>query len=208
MRIPFICVLLVACAPIAYSEPTTYQAATSVIGQPDFVSDDGSPPTARTLGVTDGIVVDPTTGKVFVADYTANRVLRYSSTAAYTTNPVAEAVFGQADFNSGAGAPVDPPTRNSLAGPSGLAIDAQGRLWVTDSRNKRVLRYDNAATKASNSPADAVLGQSDFVSNGAPAAGSHSGFGEPGGLAIDSAGSLWVSDNDLNRFCVSTMRLL
>ena len=51
--------------------------------------------------------------------------------------------------------------------PAGLAVDQSGRLWVVDSRNNRVLRFDNAASKPNGASADGVLGQSDFTSNSA-----------------------------------------
>jgi hypothetical protein len=63
--------------------------------------------------------------------------------------------------------------------------------------NSRVLRFDNAATLANGAPADGVLGQPDFTSGLFDTTQSTMHF--PRGLAIDSAGSLWVADNNNNR---------
>lgn len=72
------------------------------------------------------------------------------------------------------------PFNGSLSGPTGLAFDAQQRLWVVNSGNGTVVRYDAAQLAAGGSPAPAVV----LTEPGNPTA-----------LAFDAAGSLWVSDN-------------
>ena len=49
---------------------------------------------------------------------------------------------------------------------NGLAFDAGGNLWVTDTANNRVLRYPVNALKAAVNglAADLVVGQADFTS--------------------------------------------
>ena len=47
------------------------------------------------------MTVDPTTGKVFVADQTNNRVLRFASALVLANGAPAEAVLGQANFTHG-----------------------------------------------------------------------------------------------------------
>ena len=198
MRVFIANFLILTITSTAWSRPTTHQPASSVLGQPNFAADTAAdPPTARSLDNPYHIAIDPTTGKLFVADYDNHRVLRFSSAAVYQTNSAAEAVFGQPDFTTKA--VEDPPTASSLRSPAALIVDAQGRLWVSDEGNKRVLRFDDASTKSTGADADAVLGQDDFTSNAGPGAGPHSGFDSPGGLAVDSAGRLWVADFDLNR---------
>jgi len=70
--------------------------------------------------------------------------------------------------------------------------DAGGRLWVGDVANNRVLRYDDAATKANGATADGVLGQPDFTTPGSGTSATKM-FG-PFGVYFDSAGDLWVSE--------------
>ncbi len=91
-----------------------------------------------------------------------------------------------------------------------LAVDSAGNLYVTDWDNHRVLRYNSPFT--TDAIADYVWGQADFTANdcnrgrgvGLPDAQSlclRSPFNEgfTGGVAIDSAGNLWVADNQNNR---------
>jgi sugar lactone lactonase YvrE len=150
-------------------------------------------PSASTFYQPQDIAVNPASGKVYVVDGGAHRVLRFSSAAALGNGQPAEAVFGQPDLNS-AEPGVGPATLNS---PGAAAIDAAGRLWVTDTENIRVLRWDNADNAANGAAAAQVLGQPDFTSRGAIS--SQTGLRRPGGLTIDSLGRLWVADYFGNR---------
>lgn len=181
----------------AGGQPVTNQPAVSLLGQPDFTSDAGTdPPTSRSLYEVDGVAVDPTTGKLFVSDGGNHRILRFSSVAAYQTFAEAEAVFGQPDFTSNEPNRGGAPSSLSLDTPATLCFDAAGNLWVADSGNARVLRYDDASSKpAFGAAANGVIGQAGFLTN-TPATNSTSdnGFITPAGVAVDNAGNLYVSD--------------
>ncbi|HEU4328162.1 MAG TPA: NHL repeat-containing protein [Roseiflexaceae bacterium] len=170
---------------------TNGQAAALVLGQPDFISD-GYANASRLYG-PGGVAVDPVSGAVFVADSSNHRVLRFASLAALANNAPAEAVLGQPDFLSHAPA----TTAQGLSDPRGLAVDSVGRLWVADTQNSRVLRFDSAASKPNGAPADGVLGQTSFTSR-SPASGAEH-LDEPSALAVDSAGRLWVADTQNSR---------
>jgi sugar lactone lactonase YvrE len=181
--------------------PSDGQAAALVLGQPDFVS--SAEATSQSgLRKPFGVAVDPTTGKVFVSDTNNIRVLRYADVTALTDGSAAEAVLGQPDFvsstphtsQSGMGTYYNGPY---TIGPFGLAVDAGGRLWVADSFNNRVLRFDNASAKANGANADGVLGQVDFTSNSVGT--TQSGMESPLAVAVDASGRLWVADSFNNR---------
>jgi len=180
-----------------WSRPVTHQRATSVLGQPALASDALRQLNDKTFAYPEAVVIEPVTGKLFVADYSGHRILRFTSVAAYQTHASAEAVLGQPDFTSDAA--TDPPTASSLNGPGGMAFDSQGNLYVADFDNKRVLRWANPTTIASGSPADAVIGQADFTSNASPGPGPHSRFSGPWVLAIDSSDNLYVGDYSYHR---------
>ncbi|MBF0452788.1 MAG: tandem-95 repeat protein, partial [Candidatus Magnetomorum sp.] len=172
------------------------QSAVGVLLQPDF--------TSNSYGTTDsigyyptGVAVDPITGKVFISERMNNRILRFSSSAAYINGSSAEAVFGQADFTSGSVNRGGSTAANSLNSPECLFIDSFGHLWVADRTNHRVLRFDNAGSKASDPNADAVFGQTDFTSNISNI--TQYSMNSPVGIWVDPAGSLWVADNLNNR---------
>jgi DNA-binding beta-propeller fold protein YncE len=172
--------------------PTNGMSASLVLGQANFTSN--SPATTQT-GMTNptGIAVDPTTSKVFVADYINSRILRFASVASLSNGAAAEAVLGQPNFTSNALT----TTQNGMWNPQDVYVDSAGRLWVADEGNHRVLRFDSAASKANGANADGVLGQADFTSRNA--ATTQDGMKFPGAVVVDSSGHLWVKDQDNHR---------
>jgi sugar lactone lactonase YvrE/subtilisin-like proprotein convertase family protein len=173
-----------------------FQAAESILGQSDF-SSNLSGTTTSNFSFPNHIAVDPTTGNVFVSEDQNHRILRFSSTASLINGSSAEAVFGQADFVSGSSNRSGSPDANTLANPSGIFVDAFGHLWVADSNNHRVLKFDHAASKINGANADAVFGQADFISNASQT--SQNQMDHPQSVWVDPAGRLWVADYNNNR---------
>jgi sugar lactone lactonase YvrE len=170
-------------------------AAVGVLGQTDLVSNTAGLSTTK-LDLPKGIALDPTTGKLFVADYNNRRVLRWSSVDKMTSGAAAEAVLGQPDFVTNTSG----TSSTKMARPYGITVDAAGRLWVADLSNNRVLRFDNASTIASGSAANRVLGQPDFTTGTVNTGGiSASTMAAPIGVFVDAGGRLWVAERDNKR---------
>ena len=136
------------------------------------------------------------TGKVFVADTKNNRILRWSSANAVSDGSSAEAVLGQADFTSTSANRGGSVAANTLYEPMGIYVTSSGALYVADTFNNRVLRFDNAESASDGANADAVLGQADLVSNDPNrrrnvAANS---LRHPRDVYVDGSGALWVAD--------------
>jgi sugar lactone lactonase YvrE len=168
------------------------QNADVVLGQSNFTSS-ASATTQSGMYIPAGVAVDPTTGKVFVADNPNNRVLRFSSAAAAISGSAAEAVLGQPNFTSSTGA----TTQSGMNWPSCVAVDASGNLYVAELVNNRVLRFNSAATKTNGANADGVLGQTTFTTN--TAVTTRSGMCNPNGVAVDALGNLYVADKANSR---------
>jgi len=165
--------------------------ANGVLGQPNFTSN--ATGLARdSMNYVRGIAVDEA-GHLWVADQSNNRVLRFDNAAARPNGAAADGVLGQLDFATAG----DSDSRSSLNAPRGLVVDSQGRLYVADSFDGRVLRFDDAASKPNGAEADGVLGEAGFDSiNGAV---SQSGMEEPWGVEVDGSGRLYVTDDGSNR---------
>ncbi len=192
--VPSLC-LAIGLAPVGlFAQIPSFAAADLVLGQPDFTTNNVGSPTATKLIDPRDIAIDPTTGKVFVSDGAANRVLRYATEAALTNGAAAEAVFGQPDFTSDAinagGGLI--PSQNSLFVPIGIFVDGGGRLWVADASNNRVLMFSNASTRSNFAPADKVLGQAGYTTRADGV--SSVGMRVPWDVWVDDEGNLAVSN--------------
>ncbi|MBI5933760.1 MAG: NHL repeat-containing protein [Chloroflexi bacterium] len=158
-------------------------AAEAVLCQPDFVSQTSS----LTACDPNGLSID-SAGRLWVADTTSNRVLRFDNASSKSNGAAPDRVLGQPDFSTG----TPGATASKLNQPMGVFADSNGRLWVTDLSNNRVLRFDNAASKANGAAADGVLGQADFTSAGSGTKSIRMKL--PFMAFLDSAGRLWVAD--------------
>ncbi|MCP5114550.1 MAG: hypothetical protein GY953_27290, partial [bacterium] len=116
------------------------------------------PPSRDTLRLPLGVATDGV--RVVVADADNNRVLIWNSIPNSHGVP-ADVVVGQPDFESG-GPLGFTPTAQSLKGPQGVWLQ-DGRLFIADSGNNRVLIYNSIPT-GNHASADVVLGQKDFNS--------------------------------------------
>lgn len=198
---------LLSLSPSTRAEPSNFAAGRSVLGRSDFFGDGDFmshvPPTATEFNFPEGVAVDPLTGKVFVADSENNRILKFSSTDAYRTGAAAEAVLGQDNFTSNDANQGGSPAADTLSYPLMLAFDSEGRLYVTDWENFRVLRYDDASNKVNGAAADGVLGQADFTSvvqgGNTTDTVDELKFASPTGIVVDALGNLWVADNAQER---------
>jgi DNA-binding beta-propeller fold protein YncE len=186
--------LLLTTPVYAYFAPSNGQAATLVLGQPNFTSSTAHlTQSGMHFAQSAGVAVDPTTHKVFVSDSQNNRILRFASVYALANGAAAEAVLGQPNFTSS----TSNLTQNGMIFPIGVFVDAGGRLWVADYVNDRVLRFDHASTIASGANANGVLGQPNFTSNAIYI--TQSGMNYPVGVFVDAGGRLWVGDSYNNR---------
>ncbi len=181
---------------------------------------------ANSLCTPRGLATD-SSGDLFVADHDNSRVLEFNQPlAAFNAltgagDTTADRVFGQggggASFTTAvcASSAGPAPSATAICDPVAVSLDSPGNLIVADAYNNRVLEYNqplaafNAASGAGNVTADLVLGQgasgTDFVSSvcadaafGDPVP-SASALCQPGGVAMDAIGNLYVADQTNNR---------
>jgi sugar lactone lactonase YvrE len=102
------------------------------------------------------------TGSIWVLDG-ANRVLRFDNAASKGNGANADGVLGQSNYTDNALG----TGQNTFNAPKCLGIDNQGTLYVLDKNNKRILIFNDAASKGNGANADGVLGAPTFTSSGA-----------------------------------------
>ena len=186
------------CRLLVFRPPfTTGEAASAVLGKPDFNTPCGSlTPSATNLGGTGGVAIDDS-GNLWVADSANNRVLHFKSP--FKTGKAADIVLGQPDFVSNT-CPAT-PSAGSLCYPVGVASDSDDILWVVDMGDNRVLGYKSPKKKMNaNVELGHPKGPAAFTSSTGNDGGiSASTFAMPTGIALDSKDHMWVVDTGNSR---------
>jgi sugar lactone lactonase YvrE len=168
----------------------TEESATLVLGQSGFTSA-GTGDTATTMHDPFGIAFD-SSGNLWVSDQGNSRVLEFLKGTGFTTDEAATRVLGQSSFITGAAA----ATATGLSGPSAIAFDSSGNLWVADQSNSRVVEFPTPFTNGE--AATLELGQSNGFGNSSPG-DTAVDLSSPSGVTFDSSGNLWVADQGNNR---------
>ena len=150
-------------------------------GTQGFSGDDG-PATSAQLNFPFAVAVD-SADNLYIADWNNNRIRRVSNGVIATV-----AGNGSIGYSGDNGA----ATSAQLAEPSGVAVDSSGNLYIADSRNNRIRRVSNGVitTVAGN-------GAGGYGGDGGPATAAQLNW--PQGVAVDSAGNLYIADTINNR---------
>jgi len=197
---------------VEYNSPlSTGAAASEVFGQGgSFTSkacdfDAGSPfnpPSAVDLCYPTGVAVDGL-GNLYVADINNQRVLEYntplnpSSGESSAGDATADTVFGQGGSFTSKKCNLGGRSANSLCGPTAVAADNAGNVYIEDGTNSRVLEYNTPLT--SGTTAEQVFGTCGSFTSSECTGVSASSLTSPSGVAADAAGNLYVVDSGDNR---------
>ena len=134
--------------------------------------------TAAKFKSPSGVAVD-SSGYVYVADYSNNRIRKIDSAGVVTT--LAGSTQGYMD-GTGTAAQFNLPT--------GVAGDSSGYVYVADSLNNRIRKI---------SPAGVVTTLAGSTFGTADGTGTAAQFNFPSGVAFDSSGNVYVADTGNNR---------
>jgi len=154
-------------------------------------SGDGGPATDAQLSTPTSVTVD-SAGNLYISDYDNNRV-REVSHAIINTVAGSGPNGGFAGFGGDGG----PATSGQLNGPWGTAVDSAGNLYIADTGNNRV-------RKVSNGVITTIAGSTTggFYGDHGPA--TSAGLNSPLGVAVGSAGSVYIADSQNSRVRVLT----
>jgi uncharacterized protein (TIGR03437 family) len=179
--------------PSPFSNTTNY-SPNAVLGQAGYTTF-GTGISSSALNKPESIAFD-SAGNLWVADTGNNRVLRFPAAVLDGRSaPQADTVIGQKLFTTNAvngGAAVSASGLNS---PSGIALDSQNNLYVSDFNNARVLKF---ATLTTNAAATGLYGQTSFTARVISPA-SNSTMAGPAGLTVSASGTLYVAVPSENR---------
>jgi sugar lactone lactonase YvrE len=128
-----------------------------------------------------GVAIDGA-GNIYVADTDNDTIRRISSAGSVTTMAGQAGTVGAADGNG---------TAARFNSPSGIAADSGGTLYIADSLNHTLRKITSSGEV---STIAGLAGSSGAIDG----TGTAARFFGPQGLALDSAGALYVADTDNN----------
>ncbi|HEY9141418.1 MAG TPA: hypothetical protein VIN93_11025 [Bryobacteraceae bacterium] len=184
--------------------PVCVGTATLVLGQPDFIIN-----TINTIASQNNLDLPSAVASdgvhLVVADTYHNRVLIWNHLPTYSNAP-ADVVVGQTNFTNWQSLSLTtPPTAGSLRGPQGVWIQ-NGKLFVADTQNNRVLIWNSIPT-TNGKAADVVVGFSNFTTYDANAVANQSTSATASNMldpvSVTSDGThMFVADLGYNRVLI------
>ncbi len=151
---------------------TTLGGAAGLSGSTD--SSAGNP----LFNVPAGIAVD-SSGNLYIADFNNNTIRKASSTAAVST---LAGTAGTAGFINGTGATA------AFDGPTGVATDGAGNVYVADAVNNTIRKITSAGVVSTLAGTAGIKGSADGT-------GATASFNYPNGVAVDGSGNVYVADS-------------
>jgi sugar lactone lactonase YvrE len=134
---------------------------------------------AALFNYPDGVAVD-SAGNLYIADHGNDTIRKLTAAGVVTTVAGIAGLPGSADGGGGAA---------SFNGPTGIAVDPSGNLYVADAGNSTIRKITTGGTVSTLAGLAGVAGNSD-------GAGSAARFNAPQGIAVDSAGNVYVADTN------------
>jgi uncharacterized protein (TIGR03437 family) len=152
-------------------------------------SGDGGAATSAQINTPMGVAVSAAAGlgsaaNLYIAD-TANNVVRSVANGVISNFAGTGTAGSNGDGNAATGAQLD--------GPQGLAVDSAGNLYIADTQNHRVRKV------ATNGTISTVAGSGTAGFGGDGAAAASAQLNAPFGVAVDTAGNLYIAEFGNNR---------
>ncbi len=154
--------------------------------------------TANKLNNPTGLWIDPTadpsSAPLYIADTSNKRVVRYVPTGSNAGFAVI-AGNGIGAFGGDGG----PAPFAQLNNPQGVAVDSAGNVYIADTTNNRIRKV---VPSSDGDPTHAIIttiagnGRPGYSGDGGPATSAQLQF--PRGVAVDSAGNVYIADSGNN----------
>jgi uncharacterized protein (TIGR03437 family) len=142
-------------------------------GTASVVIGDGGPATSAALNAPSGVTLDAS-GNLLIADSGNNRIRKVSANGIITT-VAGNGIFG---FSGDGG----PALNAAMNGPTGIAVDASGDLYISDTYNHRIRKVSAGGVITT------IVG-----------AGTLTTLNYPRDVAVDASGNLFIADEGDSR---------
>ncbi len=171
----------------AQGPPAYYITTVAGTGASSGFSGDGGPATDAQLSSPTGVAIDGA-GTLYIADQVNNRIREVTKGGIISTQ-AGNSATGAFSGDGGLGTAAD------LNLPLGVVVDSSGNFYIADSQND-VVRKVTPADAISTFAGEYGLG---FAFTGDGGVATAAAFDEPGALALDNAGNMYVVDVVNNR---------
>ena len=151
---------------------------------------DGCPATEATLKAPAGLTTD-SFGNLYISD-TGDNLIRRVDSMTGTINLDAGLITGATTCSAATDSPYGDgcsPTQAEFSGPTGLANDGTGNLFVADTGNNKIRMISEG-----NNLVTSVAGNGQSVFTGDGAAATSASLNGPTDVKVDAAGDLYIAD--------------
>jgi uncharacterized protein (TIGR03437 family) len=152
-------------------------------------SGDGGAATSAMLFYPFGLAFD-SSGNLYIAD-TFNQEIREVSATTHIIKTIA------GNLSAGSTGDGGPPTAASLNYPFGVAVDAQGNVYIADFSNDEIRKVTVGASPTISTIAGKISLGGGFSGDGGPA--TSAALSGPASVAVNSAGTIYIADLLNNR---------
>jgi hypothetical protein len=151
---------------------------------------EGYPVLSTRVAGESGVFFDRTGGALYIADSNNQMVRKVQPAAPYNVYTVAgTGVAGQIDQVQAAG--------GWLVQPKGLAVDSSGNVYIADTGDNRIRKYIAATGEIST-----IVGTGAAAATGDGASALAAKLNAPEGVAVDTAGNVYIADTGNNKIRV------
>jgi sugar lactone lactonase YvrE len=170
---------------------STVAGQRSLCTSPTATCGDGGPATSAQLNGPSGVAVD-SSGNVYIADTNDNRVREVvAATGDIETIAGTGAHCASTTASCGDGGPA---TSAQLNGPSGVAVDSSGNVYIADTGDNRIREVVAATGDIETIAGTGVQCGTTQASCGDGGPAKSAELGGPYGVAVDSSGNVYIAD--------------
>jgi len=147
---------------------------------------DGGSATSAAMANPTGIAID-SAGNVYIADTNNARIRKVTASSGNISTVAGNGTTGSTGDGGAA-------TSAELYSPTGVAVDSAGNIYIADSANNKIRKVTVSTGKIST-----VAGTGTGGYSGDGAAATSAALSQPTGVALDSAGNVYIADKNNSR---------
>ncbi len=164
-------------------------------GSTSNVTDNPTPATNTSLGSNVALALDAT-GNIYIADSGNNRIRKVTASTGIMTTVAGSGALGYQ--NGGYSGDGGSATSAQLNGPTAVAVDASGNIYIADASNQRVRKVTASSGVITTVAGSGGTGGANCAYSGDGGLATSARLCGPQGVAVDQVGDLYIADSGNN----------